>query len=99
MRYAALTVLAAMSTPLLVLACVRWVRSYTMTDDIYWYGEHRDGVSPMTQYGTSGGGFWSEARRCYCSPSVAPTGSSTRTRLIIPAPPPTTQRCMSGSGF
>jgi hypothetical protein len=62
MRYAALTVLAALSVTLLVATCVLWVRSYAMTDDIFWYGDYRDGGSRMTRYRTGGGGFWFETR-------------------------------------
>ena len=62
MRYAALTVLAALSGTLLVASCVLWLRSYAMTDDIFWYGDYRDGVSRMTRYRTGGGGFWFETR-------------------------------------
>ena len=62
MRYAALSVLAAVSAPLLVATCVLWVRSHSMTDDVFWYGDYRDGVSRMTRYRTSGGGFHFETR-------------------------------------
>jgi hypothetical protein len=62
MRYAALTVPAALFALLLVVTCTLWVRSYAMTDDIYWYGESRDGRSRMTRFRTSGGGFWFETR-------------------------------------
>lgn len=57
MRYAALTVPAALCALLLLATCVLWVRSYAMTDDAYWYGERR-----VTRYRTSGGGFWFETR-------------------------------------
>jgi hypothetical protein len=57
MRYAALTVPTALSALLLVATCILWVRSYTMTDDVYWYREDR-----MTRYRTSGGGLWFETR-------------------------------------
>src|SRR6476661_8607100 len=62
MRHVALTVSAALSALLLAAVCVLWVRSYTMTDDVYWYGEYRDGVSRMTRYRSGGGGFWFETR-------------------------------------
>jgi hypothetical protein len=48
---------------MLVATCVVWVRSYAMTDDIFWYSEFRDGQSRMTRFKTSGGGFWFETRR------------------------------------
>jgi len=57
MRYVAFAVPAALSALLLVATCALWVRSHTMTDDIYWYGERR-----MTRFRTSGGGFWFETR-------------------------------------
>ena len=43
MRYAALTVSAFLSALWLAAVCVLWVRSYSMTDDVYWYGGYRDG--------------------------------------------------------
>lgn len=49
--------LAAFSLLLFLATLFLWIRSHTMTDDIYWYTENR-----MTRFRTSGGGFWFETR-------------------------------------
>src|SRR4051812_40688425 len=56
MRYAALTILSAISGLLLLATCIMWGRTFALTDDIYWYGE-----ACTAWYRSGGGGFWFEA--------------------------------------
>ena len=99
MRYAALSVLAALSAPLLVVTCVLWVRSHSMTDDIFWYGDYRDGVSRMTRYRTSGGGFWFETRTWNFQSKRHREWNQYRDKALYPSAASPDSRCTSGSGF